>query len=215
MSGTRRDSTPTECFCAARRNVNTHSSLEAKNASASIPSAPNVAVRLRNCIFADAVCSRFPLILADSVCQQKTVRTICEVGSAIATGIVSRPPDLKEGPAVRSELRASSPEPIFPRPHGFRVVGPDETTDAPTAPAQDRSHAAKDKPIVKPAGEHSHCRCWLLSSSRRAAFLGTGLSRGGQRPSHRADRSPSLRIRQARQSRSMEFREARRRSAWR
>ena len=78
---------------ATEGNLNTQWSVEAMQASASIPSAPNVAVRLRKCIFADAICRRFPLILADSIRQQKTVRTTCEVGSPIATGIVSRPPD--------------------------------------------------------------------------------------------------------------------------
>lgn len=54
-----------------------------------------------------------------------------------------------------SELRASSPDPIFLRPHDFRVVPSDGTTDVPTALVPGRSHAARDKPTVKPASRSS------------------------------------------------------------
>ena len=49
-----------------------------------------------------------------------------------------------------SELRASSPDPIRPRPHGFRLVPADRTADTPSARAP-RGGGANDELAVKPA----------------------------------------------------------------
>src|SRR4029453_16375428 len=77
--------------------------------------------------------------------------TTLDVGSPIAVGTVFRPSRFDGRTIVGSELRASSPD-HRPGPHGFRLVSADRTADTPSALAPGRGHAAKDEPVVKPAG---------------------------------------------------------------